>query len=100
MDEYEQEEMRALVQKISKADDLATVTTYIGHRVNAGGHPRSVTIKISDYGPSAPAGIRYFVEAEDEDGRQAGGNGHERLDAALAMVHWSDLDKDRDPRLP
>ncbi len=25
---------------------------------------------------------------------EASGNGHERLDAALAIVHWYDLDRD------
>jgi hypothetical protein len=33
------------------------------------------------------------VLARDEDGHEALGKPHDRLDGALAVVQWSDLDK-------
>jgi hypothetical protein len=81
-----------LIRGASGALDMSHVTTFKGYRKNKLGEEWLVTIEIRDAGPSTPHGIRYVVFATDAVGRTATGNGDERLDTALAGVHWSDLD--------
>ena len=80
------------VKLLSHASELYHVTTFVGYRENQGGQKKRVTIVVWDAGPLKPD-IRYRVLARDEDGHEALGAPHDRLDAALAVVQWSDLDK-------
>ena len=49
-----------------------------------------VTVTIFDAGPDCRHG-RYHVEAVSESGKKATGNPEDDLEAALAVVHWSEL---------
>jgi hypothetical protein len=51
-----------------------------------------VIVTILDAGPDCDHG-RYHVEAVSESGRKATGNPENDLEAALALVHWGDLDR-------
>ena len=59
-----------------------------------GGDDQEVTITVLDGGPRAPGG-RYHCYALAGDGRFATGNHDDSLDAALALVHWHELDGPR-----
>ena len=71
--------------------ELYHVTTYEGHRGTADGGEERVTVKILDAGPGARAG-RYHCIVESESGRRATGNPNDDPHAALADVHWRNLD--------
>jgi hypothetical protein len=86
----DQELMRVAVQKASRSSELCVVTTFKGYRARGDGANKNVVIEVRDGGPSDP--FRYCVVATDEDGRVATGNPFDKLEAALAMVHWQDLD--------
>lgn len=51
---------------------------------------REVWVDVEDYGPQSP--VRWRVTANDRQGRIATGNGADKLDVALAIVHWEQLD--------
>lgn len=80
------------VKLLSRASELYHVTTFVGYRENQRGQTKRVTIFVWDAGPLKPD-IRYRVLARDEEGHEALGKAHDRLDGALAIVQWSDLDK-------
>jgi len=66
-------------------------STFECFRRQKDGSDKGVKIEILDHGEACPSG-RFSVRAESEDGKKAFGNGDDDLQAALAMVHWGDLD--------
>lgn len=91
-----QMETAETIQKLKKAGgcfELYHATTFKGYRNDEKGNVREVTITILDEG--APSPTRYHVRAQDEKGRAATGNSNGSLDAATAITHWSDLNRDR-----
>ena len=65
---------------------------FVSYRETRDGRHQEVAITILDAGANSPAHLRYHCVARSEDGKQASGNPSESLEAALTMVHWSDLD--------
>jgi len=69
------------------------VTTFKGYRPDASGEQRRVTVEVWEtLNDDMP---RYWIEARDEDGREATGNGNDSLALALQTLHWQDLDRDK-----
>jgi hypothetical protein len=68
------------------------VTEFMGYRTAKDGHTQKVTVQIFDAGPLAGE-LRYQVQAQSDDGKQASGNAAESLDTVLTIAHWYDLDK-------
>lgn len=81
----------AHLQKVAGFFEVYHVTTFTCFRERRdGGGTQEVTVSILDAGPSKPD-LRYHVSAKSNDGKSATGNPAERLDVALALVHWGDL---------
>lgn len=80
------------LKKWGKLSELYHVTTYQGVRPRADGYEEEVTIKIYDAGPNNQPVGQYFIEVEAESGKTARCNITDGLDAAIATVHWADLD--------
>jgi hypothetical protein len=86
------EELRETVQKASGAFEVyRVIETFKGYRRNKNDEVKAITVEILDAGQESSS--RYTVKAEDEDGRRAGGNPSDRIDVALATLHWYDLDQ-------
>ena len=68
------------------------IRTFKGYREDASGQVREVTVEVWQAGPGAP--YRYVVDATDEGGRVATGNGGDSIDTAIATTHWEKLDRD------
>ena len=67
-----------------------TVTTFGFVRVSETRSEYMVTVEVHEHVGSSP---RFSIIATDEDGRKTSGNSNDSLHAALATVHWGDLDK-------
>jgi len=80
------------IKLLSRATELYHVSTFVGYRENDRGQTKRLTIVVWDAGPLKPD-TRYRVLARDDEGHEALGKAHERLDEALAIVQWSDLDR-------
>lgn len=65
---------------------------YKAYRKRPDGSIHDVVIEILDAGPGDST--RWHVVATDDEGRHATGNPESRLDLALSVVHWYDLDRD------
>ena len=90
MDEKTLETLRFL-KKAGAVFEVGAVTTFHCARRSKGGDEFMITVEVYDAGPDSSA--RYIVTAKRKDGKAAtSGNSHERLDAAIAMVHWGELD--------
>ena len=92
MNQVEQWDVIEHLKRVGGIFAAYQVTTFKAYRRDKAGVEREVTVEVWDAGPDSPR--RYSVVATDEKGRQAGGNSHISLQAAIAMVHWWDLDKD------
>jgi hypothetical protein len=68
------------------------VTTLQCYRNTKAGGVQEVRVEILDAGPDYSGG-RYQVHATTKDGKAASGNSMADIEAALAVVHWGDLDK-------
>ena len=89
-------EAAEIIDRLKKASgcfELYHATTFKGYGNDEKGNVREVTITILDEG--APTPTRYHVYAQDEKGRAATGNSNGSLDAAIAITHWGDLNRDR-----
>lgn len=83
------------LRTVSGCKELYHVTTLKGQRLDKQGGRVEVVIEIEDWGPSLPGGLhRFQVSAHDNYGRTAVGNGGADLATAIALVHWTDLDKE------
>ncbi len=80
------------IKLLSRATELYHLSTFVGYRENDRGQTKRLTIVVWDAGPLEPD-TRYRVLARDDEGHEALGKAHERLDEALAIVQWSDLDR-------
>lgn len=84
----EQKAIRETLRSSGRIDELCEVRTFVGYR---NGH--RVTVRVLDLGPNCSAPEqRYFVEAEQDDGKRATGNNAPTLEEAICIVHWQDLD--------
>jgi hypothetical protein len=63
------------------------------YRTRDDGQMQTVQVRILDAGLSAKQ-PRYRCYAKAGDGRNATGNPGDSIEAALAVVHWGDLDRD------
>ncbi len=91
--------LRQLKQE-SKAKELYEVTQFVGYRQDPEGDPGDIIafqIQVLDAGPDAPAERRYIVVAQDDDDRMTTGDEAESLEAAIAAVHWHELDEPPEP---
>lgn len=68
------------------------LTTFQCYRNAKKGGVQEVRVEILDAGPEYSGG-RYQVFATTKDGKAASGNPMPDIEAALAVVHWGDLDK-------
>lgn len=92
LDPDDRESVRAALQELTGAHGMSAVTTYEGWRERPDGSPQEFTVEVWDGGPEDP--LRWRVVARAKDGQAgASGNAADRLDTALALVHWWDLNK-------
>ena len=84
-------EMLELVKTHAGLYEAYHVTTFKGYREAKDGGAWGVTVEVFDAGPGA-RGDRYHAVATDDRGRRATGDPSDSLDAALAAVHWGELD--------
>ena len=63
------------------------------YRTRKDGSIQDVTVTILDAGSNSPAGLRYHVHAEADDGAKATGNPGNSIEVVLSTVHWGDLDR-------
>jgi len=89
------DEIFDLIKESGGIFELYRVTAFEGYRKRRDGEVKSVRVEILDAGPGVPE--RWTVSATDADGRRAGGNPAERLDVALAITHWPELDREEPP---
>ena len=89
---------RQALHKWGDLDAIYEVTMFEAHRRLPTGRSEPVTIKILDSGESTNPQVRYAVDVTTADGRLATGYNARTVEAALALVQWSDLD--RPPVLP
>ena len=78
------------VQTIEEVGTSRT-TTYKGQRQDASGQLQTITVDVVER--LTGSRTRFWIEAHDEHGRTATGNGHDDLRLALVGVHWTDLGK-------
>ncbi len=84
-------------------DDLKTfgniyepyeVKQFCGYRNAKDGEHKKIEITILDMGEDCDNPmIRYACQVKQEDGKKATGNNAPTVDEAIAIVHWTDLDK-------
>ena len=86
------QEIRDAIARVARTSELYRVTTYKGWRRHKDGSGKEITVELLDAGPRDHG--RWMVIATDEDGREAHGNPDSDLKAAIAGVHWFDLDRD------
>ena len=92
-------EMDAILDQVKQAAGLFEayhVTTIKGFRRDNQGTERPITVEIWDAGAAPEPSrrdARYFVQAHDDRGRSAGGNSAATVEAAIAKVHWGNLDR-------
>ncbi len=79
------------VKKYTGAIEAYQISEFEIYRRTKDGKDQMVTVRIMDAGPDSP--VRYLISAHSDDGKSASGNGDNSLDAALATVHWGDLDR-------
>lgn len=83
----------AKLKEMSGAFEAYHRMSYVCHRTRRDGTIDRIDVDILDAGPHEP--LRYSVHARSKvSGKTAGGNSHASLEAALALVHWGDLDFD------
>jgi hypothetical protein len=68
--------------------------TFRCYRRDKDGNLQKVTLTVLDAGPNGDSDLRYQVLATTAEGYVASGNPDATLDAALAIVHWENLDRD------
>jgi len=68
--------------------------TFRCYRHDKNGNLQRVTLTVLDAGPTSDSDLRYHVLAATAEGHVASGSPDATLDAALAIVHWGDLDRD------
>jgi hypothetical protein len=91
MDETELE----MLNELKKIPDLSEVyhkTTFKCYRNAKKGGMQEVLVEVLDGGPENQT-TRYSVIATTPDGKRASGNSSSSIAAAIAMVHWWNLDK-------
>jgi hypothetical protein len=83
----------AHLNRLPRLFEAAHVTTFKCYRETADGGLQEVTVEIHDAGPEME-GARYSCVARtnDDDGKTASGNPHDRVEVVLSSVHWWDLD--------
>lgn len=88
-----QEVMNRLKDEVeAKFFEVYEVHSFEGYRQAADGSNQEVNVKILDMGPDA-GDQRYSVEAISEDGKIARGNPARTVDEAIAITHWTELDR-------
>ncbi len=95
----DQWELLRRLKQASKASELYAVTQFVGYRQDPDGEPGdqiAFQIQILDAGPEAPAASRYVIVADDDDDRMTTGGEAESVEAAIAAVHWHELDEPPD----
>ncbi len=84
-------EMLRFLKKTEAVFEASAITTFHCVRRSKDGDEFKITVEVYDAGPESSA--RYTVTAKRDDGKAStSGNSHEQFDAAIAMVHWWDLD--------
>ena len=86
------DELIATVKKFSPFTDVYHVTSFKCYRDKKNGQVQVATVEIHDRGPDVEPNVRYSCVARSEDGKGVSGNPMPNVEAALAMVHWWDLD--------
>ena len=75
--------LRAL-ERASGCSEMARVYTFVGSRENV-----DVAVRLLDHGPNASP--RWVIEASDDRGRTATGNGDQTIRNTIATTHWKEL---------
>ena len=90
----EQKDIVATLETVKKCDqkifDLSHVTQFKGYRTMRDDSVHPITVEVLDtvLGP-----VRYHVTAtDDKTGAVASGNGGDKLETALLVLHWWDLE--------
>ena len=92
-------EVIQLLAKLGAGDGPRFSEIYLRHEFKAyrrtrDGRDQAVTIEVLDAGPGHSYS-RFQVYATAEDGATAAGNPDASIAAAIAVVHWGDLDTPR-----
>jgi hypothetical protein len=91
MTEEDVSKIRSFLTDKVHFDRACQMTEFEGYRRVDASHTQKITVKIFDSGPEVTP--RYHIHAEVDGKPLSGNNPNDDLDIALAMVHWSDLDK-------
>ena len=82
------------LKEIAHMSEVDQVTTFECYRDLPRGGVQRVIVEILDAGRAARPAGRYSCRARTKDGKaQAFGNTADSIEAAIAVVHWFDLDK-------
>jgi hypothetical protein len=85
-------EIRDFLEKLPGIQSAAALLKFSCWRETKDGGSEEVIVTILDRG-SEGGSTRYGCEVTTADGRRASGNSSYNVQATIAMVHWSDLDK-------
>jgi hypothetical protein len=79
------------LRKVANVKEAYHLLTFKCYREAKDGHMQEVLVEVLDGGPEHfSARYRVIVSAE---GKSASGNSFNSVEAAIATVHWGDLDK-------
>ncbi len=89
-------ELLRRLKTVSEAKELYEVTQFVGYRQDPDGDSGDMIafhIQVLDAGPDVPPEGRYLVVADDDEDRMLTGEEAASVEAAIAAVHWHDLDE-------
>ena len=94
MDEHDvQNAIKKLREVVPGRPEVYQKTEFQCYRTRKDGSVQDVTVTILDAGMNSPAGLRYHVDGEADDGATATGNPGNTIETVLSTVHWGDLDR-------
>jgi hypothetical protein len=91
--------MIGLLERSGELSEVSrkTTTSFTGWRQTPRGR-QCVTVDLFDCGANVAPALRYYAVATTEDGVRADGNNAPRVDAAISLLRWNELDTPPRPR--
>jgi hypothetical protein len=86
-------EIMSFLKGIADISDVAHKTTFRCFRKAKDGTEQELIVDVYDHGTTVDSGVRYYCRATSENGNTAHGNSAKSVEEALAILHWSELDR-------